>query len=143
MPKLNTIKPIRSTTPGSPPGVGTIEDGELAMNSADRFLYTSHWGDIVRLYDREKVQIMPGSTLGETIQGGTILRKTLTSALIVVDTIEEGQSITLHLERGDQHPVTFPTNTIWYSDSTPGADTVYVFWKVQNKLRAFKIGDAI
>ena len=53
----NTIKLKRSSSAGSAPGAGSLSDGEIALNTADKILYfKDSSGNVRRVKDDEQTQ---------------------------------------------------------------------------------------
>lgn len=68
---INRIKFFRSTTPGAKPALADLQDGELALNMADRVIYTRSGSNIVDM----------GFGLGGTVNGPVTITGALTATL--------------------------------------------------------------
>lgn len=89
----------------------------------------------------------PGETVHTASSGdidrnnGGIQEYTLTADETISVTMNNGQSLTLHLSAGDSYTVTWPTMT-WVSGSAPTltADDVIEFWQVGSTLYGAYVG---
>lgn len=83
----------------------------------------------------EEVYALSGTTPDLDPDLGTIQTWTLTAASTPVDTLTDGQSMTLHLTPG-AYSVTWPTSTVvgtWPSCLPPGLNII-ILWKVGTTL---------
>ena len=72
----------RSTTPGAVPTTGDLSTGELAINTADKRLFTNNSGTIVEIGTAPTTQAVTGNaTVGGTlgVTGNTSLSTVSTS----------------------------------------------------------------
>lgn len=158
----NTIKQKRGTTD---PGASDLVVGELAINTTDGGVFTKTDGGTV-------VEIGPGgspsfssltvtgqTTLAEikeatsTLTGtdldpdaGSVQIKTLSANTTFTESLEDGQSLVLHLINGASYTVTWPTIT-WVTSAgntapTLTANDVLVFWQLSTTLYGAYVGSA-
>lgn len=92
----------------------------------------------------EAVYNLTGTALDPA--NGTIQYKTLSGDTTLTDSLSEGEAITLMIDDGTAHTLTFPTIT-WVNDggtaptlATTGY-TVFVLWKVSTTLYGALVGD--
>ena len=91
----------------------------------------------------EEVYTLTGTTPDLDPDLGTIQTWTLTGASTPVDTLTDGQSMTLHLTPG-AYSVTWPTSTVigdWPTGLAAGLNVV-VLWKVGTTLFRLYSGDS-
>lgn len=94
----------------------------------------------------EDVYILTGTTPDLDPDLGTIQTWTLTANSVPVDTLTDGQSMTLMIDDGSAYSITWPTMA-WVGGSAPtlatGGYTVIVLWKVGTALRGMLTGTVI
>lgn len=91
----------------------------------------------------EEVYALTGTTPALDPDNGTIQTWTLTGASTPVDTLTDGQSMTLHLTPG-AYSVTWPTSTVigdWPTGLAAGLNVI-VLWKVGTTLFRLYSGDS-
>ena len=92
----------------------------------------------------ETVYTLTGTTPDLDPDLGTIQTWTLTGNSTPVDTLTDGQSMTLMIDDGDAYSITWPTMT-WTGGSAPtlatSGYTVVTLWKVGTTLYGVYVGD--
>lgn len=94
----------------------------------------------------EEVYVLTGTTPNLDPDLGTIQTWTLTANSTPVDTLTDGQSMTLMIDDGSAYSITWPTMA-WVGGSAPtlatSGYTVIVLWKVGTALRGMLTGDVV
>ena len=94
----------------------------------------------------ETVYALSGTTPDLDPDLGTIQIWTLTANSTPVDTLTDGQSMTLMIDDGSAYSITWPTMN-WVGGSTPTLETsgytVLVLWKVGTSLRGMSAGSVV
>lgn len=94
----------------------------------------------------EEVYALTGTTPDLDPGLGTIQTWTLTGASTPVDALTDGQSMTLMIDDGSAHSITWPTMA-WVGGSAPtlatSGYTVVVLWKVGTSLRGMLAGNVV
>ncbi len=77
---------------------------------------------------------------------GTIQRIVMSGDITYTDTLVNGESITLHIDDGSAHAITWPAATEWVGGTEPTLDTtnetIVVVWKVNSTLYGMTSGVA-
>lgn len=94
----------------------------------------------------EEVVALTGTTPNLDPDASTIQTWTLTANSTPVDTLTDGQSMTLMIDDGSAYSITWPTMT-WVGGSAPTLTTsgysVIVLWKVGTSLRGMSVGTVV
>lgn len=94
----------------------------------------------------EQVYALTGVTPDLDPDLGTIQTWTLTANSTPVDTLTDGQSMTLMIDDGTAYSITWPTMT-WVGGSAPALATsgytVIALWKVGTTLYGSHVGDVV
>lgn len=94
----------------------------------------------------EAVYMLNGTTPNLDPDLGTIQTWTLTANSTPVDTLTDGQSMTLMIDDGSAYSITWPTMS-WVGGAAPALATsgytVIVLWKVGTSLRGMRAGTVV
>lgn len=94
----------------------------------------------------EEVYVLTGTTPNLDPDLGTIQTWTLTANSTPVDTLTDGQSMTLMIDDGTAYSITWPTMT-WVGGAAPTLATtgytVIALWKVGTALRGMLAGTVV
>ena len=154
----NTIKQKRGTTD---PGASDLVVGELAINTTDGGVFTkTDGGTVVEVGSSlSSLNVENQTTLAEikeatsTLTGtdldpaaGSVQIKTLAANTTFTESLQDGQSLVLHLINGASYTVTWPTIT-WVTSNgntapTLTANDVLVFWQLSATLYGAYVGSA-
>ena len=154
----NTIKQKRGTTD---PGASDLVVGELAINTTDGGVFTkTDGGTVVEVGSSlSSLNVENQTTLAEikeatsTLTGtdldpaaGSVQIKTLAANTTFTESLQDGQSLVLHLINGASYTVTWPTIT-WVTSNgntapTLTANDVLVFWQLSTTLYGAYVGSA-
>lgn len=132
-------KPTLGTAAASDTGdFATAAQGTKADNALPKAGGTMT-GELVLKETKETVYALSGTAIDPA--NGTIQTKTFSANTTFTESLQSGQSVTLHLADGDSYTITWPTIT-WVGGAAPTltSDDVVVIWKVGSTLYGAYIG---